>query len=295
MEPTNNNKNEPSTSATGAALEKSTKAQVGCGLGQVTSTGTVSLIPPTIEIQKTGQILDIDGIQIEFQLTPGTEAPSEMNFYFPHARAVFIAENASQTMHNIYTLRGALVRDAKNWARYLTESIDLYAARSQVLLGGHFWPTFGTDRLSEFLMLQRDLYQYLHDQTLRLANQGLVGAEIAEQLKLPPALERSWHLRGYYGSLSHNVKAIYQRYLGWYDGNPSNLWPHPPIERATRYIELAGGADKIVENARCAMRFVFRWLAGGRVYLVVVVAPYPSFLAKEIFVGLLKSSIMSQW
>ena len=233
----------------GAALVKGPEGQVGAGLGQTNSTGTTSLIPPTLDVTVTGQEELVDGVRIVFQLTPGTEAPSEMNFFLPDHAALCMAENTAHTMHNTLTLRGALVRDPHVWAKYLTEAIALFGHQSDVVFASHHWPTWGREELIEFLSLQRDLYAYLHDQTLRMLNQGYVGAEIAEQFVLPPALENAWHARGYYGSVSHNVKAIYQRYMGWFDGNPAHLWEHPPVEAATRYVTAMGGANAVVAKA----------------------------------------------
>ncbi|HET8560145.1 MAG TPA: alkyl sulfatase dimerization domain-containing protein [Marmoricola sp.] len=234
----------------GAALERSATGQVSAGLGQTTSTGTVSLIPPTVEITTTGQEEAVDGVRMVFQMAPGAEAPSEMHFHFPDFRALCLAENATHTLHNILTLRGAEVRDARAWAGYLGEALELFGDGTDVAFASHHWPTWGHDAVVEYVSLQRDLYAYLHDQTVRMLNAGMVGSEIAEEIALPPALERAWHTRGYYGSVSHNVKAIYQRYLGWYDGNPANLWQHPPVERGRRYVELMGGADAVVASAR---------------------------------------------
>jgi len=234
----------------GAALARGPQGGVGAGLGQTTSTGSVTLIDPTVTITTTGQELTVDGVRIIFQMAPGTEAPAEMHFYFPGKRALCMAENATHTLHNLLTLRGALVRDPHVWAGYLTEAIELFADRSDVVFASHHWPTWGTENIIEFLSVQRDLYAYLHDQTLRLLNLGHTGAEIAEVIELPPALKQSWHAHGYYGSVSHNVKAIYQRYMGWYDGNPARLWQHPPQERAKRYVEFMGGADEVVAKAR---------------------------------------------
>jgi alkyl sulfatase BDS1-like metallo-beta-lactamase superfamily hydrolase len=236
----------------GAALPKGPAAQIGCGLGQTTSTGEPTLIPPTLDITATGQELTIDGVRIVFQVTPGTEAPAEMNFYFPGHKALCTAENTSHTLHNIVTLRGAQVRDARRWAAYLTETIDLWGDDLEVVFASHHWPTWGRERAVEFLAMQRDMYAYLHDQTLRLMNLGYVGAEIAEMLEMPPALAKQWHTHGYYGSVSHNVKAVYQRYLGWYDGNPAHLWPHPPVAAAERYVSAMGGADAAVALAQTA-------------------------------------------
>jgi alkyl sulfatase BDS1-like metallo-beta-lactamase superfamily hydrolase len=236
----------------GAALPKGPAGQIGTGLGQTTSLGEPTLIAPTVDITTTGQELVIDGVRIVFQVTPGTEAPAEMNFYFPDHRALCSAENTSHTLHNILTIRGAEVRDARAWAAYLTEAIDLWGDDLEVVFASHHWPTWGRERAVGFLEAQRDMYAYLHDQTLRLMNQGYVGAEIAEVLEMPPALEAQWHTHGYYGSVSHNVKAIYQRYMGWYDANPAHLWAHPPVEAAVRYVAAMGGADAAVAEARRA-------------------------------------------
>lgn len=236
----------------GAALDRGPRGQVGSGLGQTTSTGAIGLIPPTRDITHTGQEETIDGVHMVFQMTPGTEAPAEMNFYFPAHRALCTAENATHTMHNLLTLRGAPVRDPRMWAAYLTEAINLFGGSAEVAFASHHWPTWGADRVVEFLALQRDLYAYLHDQTLRLINQGYVGSEIAEMLQLPPALRDAWHTRGYYGSVSHNVKAVYQRYMGWFDGNPAHLWEHPPAESATRHVAAMGGADEVLKKGRRA-------------------------------------------
>jgi alkyl sulfatase BDS1-like metallo-beta-lactamase superfamily hydrolase len=236
----------------GAALPKGPEAQIGAGLGQTTSTGEPTLIPPTVDITHTGQELEIDGVRMVFQITPGTEAPAEMNFHFPDHRALCTAENTSHTLHNILTIRGAQVRDAHAWAHYLTETIDLFGSDTDVVFASHHWPTWGNERAVEFMSMQRDMYLYLHDQTLRLMNQGYVGAEIAEMLEMPPALAQQWHTHGYYGSVSHNVKAIYQRYMGWYDANPANLWPHPPEEAARRYVRAMGGPDAALAEARRA-------------------------------------------
>ena len=246
----------------GAALDRSSQGQIGAGLGQTVSTGEVTLIAPTDIISKTGETREIAGINIEFQMAPYTEAPSEMLIYFPDHKALCAAEDATHTFHNLLTLRGAVVRDPHGWSRYLTETIDLFAYRTDVIFASHHWPTWGAERVANFLTLQRDLYAYVHDQTLRLINQGYNGPEIAEQIELPPALDQAWNARGYYGSLSHNIKAVYQRYMGWFDGNPAHLWEHIPTERATRYVDLAGGIDQIVDKAQKAFDDGdFRWAA----------------------------------
>ncbi|CAG6391782.1 MBL fold metallo-hydrolase [Streptomyces cocklensis] len=246
----------------GAALPKGGRGQVGAGLGQTTSTGAVGLIPPTRDISATGQSETVDGIRMVFQLTPGTEAPAELNIHFPDRAALCMAENATHNLHNLLTLRGAEVRDPHVWARYLAEAIDLFAGDCDVAFASHHWPVWGRERLIRFLGEQRDLYAYLHDQTLRMLNQGMTALEIAEQMQLPPALERAWHARGYYGSVSHNTKAVYQRYLGWFDGNPAHLWEHPPVEAARRYVDFMGGADEVVRRARESFADGdFRWVA----------------------------------
>jgi alkyl sulfatase BDS1-like metallo-beta-lactamase superfamily hydrolase len=234
----------------GPALPRSPEGQIGCGLGMTTSTGTISLIPPSKDITRTGQEETLDGVRIVFQLTPGTEAPAEMNFLIPGRRALCMAENATHNQHNILTLRGALVRDARVWSRYLTEAIALFAGQADVVFASHHWPTWGQENIVTFLSQQRDLYAYLHDQTLRMMNKGMTGTEIAEAMRMPPALEQAWHTHGYYGSVSHNVKAIYQRHLGWFDGNPAHLWEHPPVEQARRYVECMGGRDGVLAYAR---------------------------------------------
>ena len=246
----------------GTLLARGPQGQVGCGLGQTPSTGEVAVIVPTLDIRETGEKHTIDGVEIEFQMAPGTEAPAEMHFYFPRFRALCMAENATHNLHNLLTLRGALVRDPHGWSGYLTEAIDKFGHRSDVAFASHHWPTWGGERIVEFLSLQRDLYAYLHDQTLRLLNQGHTGVEIAEQFQLPPALEKAWHTHGYYGSVSHNVKAVYQRYMGWFDGNPGRLWAHPPVALASRYVDAIGGVSRVVELARTAFEEGdFRWAA----------------------------------
>ncbi|MEU5208434.1 alkyl sulfatase dimerization domain-containing protein [Streptomyces sp. NPDC020742] len=234
----------------GTELPKAPAGQIGCGLGATHSTGTLTLVPPTVDITSTGQEEIVDGVRIVFQLTPGTEAPAEMNFCFPAQQALCLAENATHTMHNILTLRGAAVRDARAWSRYLGEALALFGGEAEVAFASHHWPTWGKDRIKALLVHQRDLYAYLHDQTLRLLNEGLTGTEIAEELRLPPALSRVWANHGYYGSLSHNVKAIYQRYMGWYDGNPAHLWEHPPAELARRYVDTLGGTEATVDAGK---------------------------------------------
>jgi alkyl sulfatase BDS1-like metallo-beta-lactamase superfamily hydrolase len=246
----------------GSLLEPGPAGQVSAGLGMTTSTGSISLLRPTVDLTTTGEEHVVDGVRMVFQLTPGTEAPAEMNFHFPDLGVLCVAENATHNLHNLLTLRGALVRDPHMWSSYLNETIELFGARTDVVFASHHWPRWGNDRVLDFLRKQRDLYGYLHDQTLRLLNQGYVGSEIAEMLDLPPSLASEWHCRGYYGSVSHNVKAIYQRYMGWFDGNPAHLWGHPPVEAAKRYVDYMGGADAVIARARSSFdEGDYRWVA----------------------------------
>ncbi|WP_405510308.1 alkyl/aryl-sulfatase [Streptomyces anulatus] len=246
----------------GAALARSPHGALGTGLAQTVATGDITLITPTLDITETGQTETVDGVRMVFQMAPGTEAPAEILVYFPDHKALCAAEDATHTLHNLLTLRGALVRDPHAWSNYLTETIDLFGGETEVVFASHHWPTWGNERVVKFLSEQRDLYAYLHDQCLRLINKGWTGTEIAEELRLPPALEHAWHARGYYGSVNHNLKAIYQRYMGWYDGNPAHLWQHPPVEQGKRYVALGGGADAVVDKARAAFEEGdFRWSA----------------------------------
>jgi len=234
----------------GDALPAGPTGSVGMGLGTRVSHGTVGLIAPTLFITRTVHEKIIDGVRILFQLTPGTECPAEMNFFFPAQQALCLAENATRNMHNLLTLRGAQVRDPRSWSRYIAEAVELFGDQCEVAFASHHWPTWGRDNIRAFLREQRDLYGYLHDQTLRLLNRGYTGTEAAEMIEMPAELDAAWHTHGYYGSASHNIKAIYQRYLGWYDGNPARLWQHPPVEAAQRYARLAGGPDQLAARAR---------------------------------------------
>jgi linear primary-alkylsulfatase len=234
----------------GTSLPISATGTLGMGLGTGSSAGTVGLIAPTLDITRTGQEETLDGVRIVFQITPATEAPAEMNFHFPDRRALCMAENATHNLHNILTQRGAEVRDARGWSRYLAEAIELFADGTDVAFASHHWPTWGTQNVVTFLTEQRDLYAFLHDQTLRLLNQGYGPSEIAEMIEMPPALDAQWHTHGYYGTVNHDVKAIYQRYLGWWDCNPARYWQHPPQAAAARYVETIGGIDATVAKAR---------------------------------------------
>jgi alkyl sulfatase BDS1-like metallo-beta-lactamase superfamily hydrolase len=234
----------------GSNLPVSADQRVGVGLGAGASEGAVGLIAPTVDITHTGQEETLDGVRIVFQITPGTEAPAEMNFHFPGKRALCLAENVTHNLHNLLTLRGAEIRDARGWSRYIAEAIELFADDTDVAFASHHWPTWGSRNVVTLMTGQRDLYAYLHDQTLRMLNSGYVGSEIAELIEVPPELDAAWHTHGYYGSVSHNVKAIYQRYLGWYDGNPAHLWQHPPEAAGTRYVQAIGGIDATVAKAQ---------------------------------------------
>ncbi|MFD7640464.1 alkyl/aryl-sulfatase [Kitasatospora sp. NPDC059795] len=244
----------------GSLLEKSAHGQVDAGLGKTSSNGTSGLLVPTFNVTSDvavqGNVVSFGPVNMEFQLTPGTEAPAEMNFYLPDVRAVCMAENATPTLHNLYSLRGAQVRDAKSWSEYLRQSVEWFADRSDTLFASHFWPRWNSDEnpaaITSFLTSQSDLYRYLHDQSLRLANQGLTMTEIAENLdgNLPDGLAGQWYNRGYYGTVSHDTKAVYQRYLGWYDGNAAHLHTLPPEQAGPRYVDAMGGAANVVAMAR---------------------------------------------
>ncbi len=248
----------------GNLLPKDPKGQVGAGLGQTTSADVPTLIEPTDTITHTGQRMVIDGLEIEFQLTPGTEAPAEMNFLFPQRRVLCMAENVSHNMHNLYTLRGAQVRNPKVWAHYIDEAIEMFDGRYDTIFSSHHWPTWGAEAGVEYLKKQRDMYKYLHDETMRLANQGYTLLEIPEivESQLPADLFNAWYNRGYYGTVSHNVKAVYQHYLGFFDGNPATLHPLPPQAAGQKYVEFMGGAENLLAKARESFdKGEYRWVA----------------------------------
>jgi alkyl sulfatase BDS1-like metallo-beta-lactamase superfamily hydrolase len=245
----------------GKQLARSERGHVDSGLGISPAFGSFGLLEPTEIVDHTPQTLLIDGLEFIFQNAPGSEAPAELTFYLPHARAFNGAEVTSHNMHNLYTLRGAKVRDALLWSHYIGESIELFG-EAEVYLASHHWPIWGNARIIDFLEVQRDTYKYIHDQTVRLFNQGLTPGEIAEVIELPVSLQKDFHNRGYYGTLRHNARAVYQNYLGWYDGNPAHLNPLPPAEAGQRYVELAGGADELLRHARAAYDEAgYRWAA----------------------------------
>ena len=245
----------------GSRLPRSTTGHVDTGLGkQPPFGGDIGILEPTEIVSKTGQTLDVDGVQMIFQYTPASEAPAEMTFYIPQYKAFCGAEVVSHTMHNLYTLRGAKVRDALKWSDYIDQAIGLFGHDAEVYFGSHHWPIWGKERINSFLKSQRDTYKFIHDQTLRMANSGATPKEIAEELKLPSTLEKNFSNRGYYGTLSHNAKAVYQLYFGWYDGNPANLDPLPPAEAGAAYVEAIGGADKLLNIAQQAFdKGNYRW------------------------------------
>ena len=233
----------------GTVLDKGEKGALSVGIGMGQSTGTVSLIAPTYEIGEDVPKLTIDGLEIEFQLTPGTEAPAEMNAYFPKYRALWMAENCTGTMHNLYTLRGAEVRDANDWAKYIIEADQRFCDKTDVVFQSHNWPHWG-EEIHDYLLNTAAIYKFIHDQTLHYMNQGYTSTEVAAMLTLPEKLEKVWYTRPYYGTLAHNAKAVYQKYLGWYDANPVNLNPLPPSDTAKKLVEYLGSTDAVLRKAR---------------------------------------------
>jgi len=246
----------------GNLLAPSPTGFVTTGLGAALSMGSTGFVIPNDIVKASGETRRIDGIDIEFQMTPGTEAPAEMVFYFPQFKALCMSEITSHHLHNVYTPRGAQVRDALAWSAQINESIDLFGDRLEVEFASHHWPTWGRDNVLRYMRKQRDLYKYIHDQTLRLANLGYVKDEIAEQLELPESLAKEFYNRDYYGTVHHNARAVYVKYLGYFDGNPAHLYPLPPAEAAVRYLDFMGGADAVVTRARDSFAAGdYRWVA----------------------------------
>lgn len=246
----------------GGGLARGPRGHVGTGLGKSPSGGHFGILPPTDLVDRTGQALTLDGVEFLFQYTPESEAPAEFTFYLPQFKAFCPAEIVSRSLHNVYTPRGAKVRDALKWSNYIDEAIDLFGDEVEVLCPSHHWPTWGNEEIVDYMKVQRDTYKYIHDQTLRLANNGHTPAEIAERLTLPPSLRKAFHNRDYYGTVSHNAKAVYQWYFGWFDGNPANLEPLPPEAAAKKYVAFMGGADAVVEKARETFAAgEYRWTA----------------------------------
>lgn len=246
----------------GPLLPPGPRTHVDCGLGKAIPFWPPGLIAPTEEIEGTGVELVVDGVRIVFQLTLEAEAPAEMNFFFPDKGWLCTAENCTHNMHNLVPIRGALVRDALKWSKYCGELLELFGDRVTVSFASHHWPRWGNEDIRRYLTLQRDLYRWVHDQTMRLANHGHNATEIAEMLSMAPEFASEAHTTGYYGHLAHNVKAVFQRYLSWYDGNPANLWKLPPVDAGRRYVEAAGGAESLLATARRAFDAGdYRWVA----------------------------------
>src|SRR5258705_2440794 len=253
----------------GPFLAKGGRGQVDCGLGKSMAAGSGALLRPTDLIMATGEKRTIDGVEFEFQMAPNSEAPAAMQFFIPRDKRPNLAGNFTHNVHNLLPFRGADVRDALAWSKYLGEALQMWGGRADAMCGQHHWPVWGTGRIDSMIRQQRDLYKFAHDQTIRLMNHGLTATEIAETIKLPASLDGAWHARGYYGHIRHNVKAIYQKYLGWYDANPVNLDPLPPVPAARKYVEYMGGADAIL--ARAARDFAkgeFRFAAQAVSHLV---------------------------
>lgn len=246
----------------GYFLPRGTKSHVGMGMGTAIAAGKQGFIAPTLEIERTGQSVTVDGVELVFQMVPDTEAPAEFNIWIPHVKAMLNSETATATLHNVQTLRGAKVRDAKAWASYLTEALRLWGGEAEVLLASHHWPRFGNAVIRRHMSHHRDAYKFIHDQSVRRMNLGQTPDEIAEELQLPSALRADWGARGYYGTVSHNAKAVYDRYMGWYDGVPANLNRHPPVERAKRLVAAMGGSKALHRVARKAFdQGDYRWSA----------------------------------
>lgn len=234
----------------GAFLEKSANGSLGIGIGMGQSAGTISYLPPTKEIETSGEVLTIDGITLEFQLTPGTEAPAEMNTWIPEKKALWLAENCTSTLHNLYTLRGAQVRDGAQWAFYITEALTLYGDDVEVVFQSHNWPHLGNAVIREYMVNTAAVYKYINDQTLTYINQGYTSDEISNMISLPEELASHWYTRQYYGTVAHNAKAVYQKHMGWYDGNPVNLNPLTPTDSALKLVEYLGDTDKVLRMAK---------------------------------------------
>ncbi|MDE9709129.1 MULTISPECIES: alkyl/aryl-sulfatase [Citrobacter] len=246
----------------GNLLKPDAKGQVGAGLGTTTSAGTVTLIEPTNYITHTGQKEVIDGLTYDFMMAPGSEAPSEMLWYVEEKGMIEAAEDVTHTLHNTYSLRGAKIRDPLAWSKYINDVISRWGGKANIIIAQHHWPTWGNENVVKLMKSQRDMYRYINDQTLRMANQGLTRDEIAANFKLPSGLEKSWASRGYYGSVSHDVKATYVFYLGWFNGNPATLNELPPVDAAKKYVDYMGGADAIMQKAKTDYaQGNYRWVA----------------------------------
>ena len=246
----------------GNVLPKNEKGNVGAGLGSTTSSGNVTMIVPNVFITEDWEDHVIDGLHFEFQLTLNTEAPSEMHYFIKEFKALCPAENVNHTMHNLYTLRGAKVRDSKAWAKHIDNMLLKWGDEAEVLFAPHHWPSWGNDNINEHVSKQRDTYKFMHDQVLRLANHGYTIDEVGDMVKLPEALDQTWASHGYYGSISHNARAIFNYYLGYFDGNPSHLHRLPPTAAAKKYVQYMGGSERIIEMAKEDFaKGEYRWVA----------------------------------
>ncbi|MBA3097947.1 MBL fold metallo-hydrolase [Salmonella enterica] len=246
----------------GLLLPHTPQGNIGNGLGVTLTTGLPTIIAPTKLITKTGEKMTIDGLEFEFLMAPGSEAPAEMHFYIPALKALCTAENATHTLHNFYTLRGAKTRDTSKWTEYLNETLDMWGSKAEVLFMPHTWPVWGNQHINDYIGKYRDTIKYIHDQTLHLANQGYTMNEIGDMIKLPKNLENNWASRGYYGSVSHNARAVYNYYLGYYNGNPADLHPYGQVEMGKRYVKALGGSAHAINLARDAYRQGdYRWAA----------------------------------
>jgi alkyl sulfatase BDS1-like metallo-beta-lactamase superfamily hydrolase len=246
----------------GVYLAPSIKSTLAMGIGMGQSTGTLSYISPSYEIKETGESYVIDGVKLEFQMTPGTEAPAEMNTWLPDKKALWVAENCTGTLHNLYTLRGAQIRDGSAWAKYICETIALYGAEAEVTFQSHNWPHWGNEVLNEYLENTAAVYQYINDKTLEYINQGYTSDEISNMIELPKEHAKNWYTRQYYGTVAHNSKAVYQKYMGWYDANPVNLNPLTPSESAKKWVEYLGDTDRVLEMAKADYdKGEYQWVA----------------------------------
>ena len=246
----------------GSVIQPGEQGRLSVGIGLAVSQGEVGYLSPTFNVTEEVFETTIDGVKVIFQLTPDTESPAEMNTYFPDKKALWLAENCTASMHNIYTLRGAEVRDANSWARYITEAQSLFGKDAEVVFQSHNWPHWGNDVIQEYMTNTAAVYKFMHDQTLLYINQGYTSTEIANMIELPEALNKVWYTRQYYGTLKHNVKAIYQKYMGWYDANPVHLDELEPTEYAKKLVEYLGDADEVLEMAKSDYeKGEYQWVA----------------------------------
>lgn len=245
----------------GTVLPKGPQGQVDMAIGKSVAHGPLSIIAPTKLIDGELQDLEIDGVPFTFQNTPGTESPAEMNVWLPQQKALLMAENVTATLHNLYTLRGAETRDPLGWSKYINEALHRFGDKAEVMFAVHNWPRWGHEDIVRTLEKQRDMYGYLNDQTLHLANNGVTINQIHERLKVPPELANEWFNRGYHGSVSHNVRAVVNKYLGYYDSNPATLNPLAPEDSAKKYVEFMGGADHLLQMAKASFdKGEYRWV-----------------------------------